>query len=72
MSTLDALRLPLWTSKVVRRGRLRLGRWALAASLFGDLDFDLRDAGIDRQLTTIMVLGVFGNADIYVPEGVNV
>jgi hypothetical protein len=59
-------------SKVVRRGRLRLGRWALAASLFGDLDFDLRDASIDRQLTTIMVLGVFGNADIYVPEGVNV
>lgn len=59
-------------SHVVRRGRLRLGRRALAVTLFGDLDFDLRDASIDRQLTTITVLGTFGNADIYVPEGVNV
>jgi hypothetical protein len=59
-------------SHVVRRGRLRLGRAALAASLFGDLDFDLRDASIDRHLTTLTVLGAFGNVDIYVPEGVNV
>lgn len=59
-------------SRVVRRGRLRLGRWALAASLFGDLDFDLREASIDRQRTTVTVLGAFGNADIYVPAGVNV
>jgi hypothetical protein len=59
-------------SHVVRRGRIRLGRWALATTIFGDLDFDLRDASIDRQQTAVTVLGVFGNADIYVPEGVNV
>jgi hypothetical protein len=59
-------------SHVVRRGRLRLGRQAVATTVFGDLDFDLRDASIDRQRTAVTVLGVFGNADIYVPEGVNV
>lgn len=58
-------------SHVVRRGRLRLGRMALAVSLFGDLDLDLRDASVDRHSTSIMALGVFGNADIYVPEGFN-
>jgi hypothetical protein len=59
-------------SRVVRRGRVRLGHLAVAATLLGDLDFDLRDASIDRRRTTIAVLGAFGNADIYVPEGVNV
>lgn len=57
---------------VVRRGRLRLRRWAVATSAFGDLDFDLRDAGIDQQRTTVTALAAFGNVDIYVPEGVNV
>jgi Domain of unknown function (DUF1707)/Cell wall-active antibiotics response 4TMS YvqF len=59
-------------SHVVRRGRVRLGRWALAATVCGDLDFDLREASIDRQCTAVTVLGACGNADIYVPEGVNV
>jgi DUF1707 SHOCT-like domain/Cell wall-active antibiotics response LiaF, C-terminal len=57
---------------VVRRGRLRLRRWALAASAFGDLDLDLRDASIDQRRTAVTVLAAFGNVDIYVPEGVNV
>jgi hypothetical protein len=57
---------------VVRRGRLRLRRWAVATSAFGDLDFDLREAGIDQQRTAVTVLVAFGNVDIYVPEGVNV
>jgi hypothetical protein len=57
---------------VVRRGRFRLRRWALAASGFGDLDFDLRDATMDKERASITVLAVFGNVDIYVPEGVNV
>ena len=55
-----------------RRGRLRLRRWAVAASAFGDLDFDLRDATIEQQQATVTVLAAFGNVDIYVPEGVNV
>ena len=57
---------------VVRRGRLRLPRRAVATSAFGDLDFDLRDATIDRQQTAVTVLAAFGNVDVYVPEGVNV
>lgn len=57
---------------VVRRGRLRLGGWAIAASAFGDLDFDLREATVDQRRTAVTVLAAFGNVDVYVPEGVNV
>ena len=57
---------------MVRRGRLRLRGWSAAAVAFGDLDFDLRQAAIDRPRTTATVVLLFGNADIYVPEGVNV
>jgi hypothetical protein len=57
---------------VVRRGRFRLRRWAVAASAFGDLDFDLRDATMDKGRAEITVLAAFGNVDVYVPEGVNV
>lgn len=56
---------------VVRRGRLRLRKWAVAGSAFGDLDFDLREATIDRRQTVVTVVATFGNVDIYVPEGVN-
>jgi Domain of unknown function (DUF1707)/Cell wall-active antibiotics response 4TMS YvqF len=58
--------------RVVRRGRLRLRGWGFATSVFGDLDFDLREATIDRRQTAVTVLVAFGNADVYVPEGVNV
>jgi hypothetical protein len=58
--------------KVVRRGRFRLRRWTLGASVFGDLDLDLRDATMDEPRAAVTVLAAFGNADIYVPEGVNV
>lgn len=57
---------------VARRGQLRLGRRAAAASAFGDLDFDLRDATIGQRQATVTVLAAFGNIDIYVPEGVTV
>jgi Domain of unknown function (DUF1707)/Cell wall-active antibiotics response 4TMS YvqF len=57
---------------VVRRGHFRLRRWAFAASAFGDLDFDLRDATLDEGRATVTVLAAFGNVDVYVPEGVNV
>jgi hypothetical protein len=57
---------------IARRGRLRLRRWAFAASALGDLDFDLRDATTDEPQVTVAVLAAFGNVDIFVPEGVNV
>jgi Cell wall-active antibiotics response LiaF, C-terminal len=57
---------------VTQRGRLRLRGRTFAASAFGDLDFDLREATIDRRQTTVTVLAAFGNVDVYVPEGVNV
>lgn len=58
--------------RAVRRGRLTLRGRAVAASVFGDLDFDLREATIDHGETAVTVLAAFGNADVYVPEGVNV
>ena len=57
---------------VARRGRLRLRGWTFAASAFGDLDLDLREATIDKRRTAVTVLAAFGNVDVYVPEGVNV
>ena len=57
---------------VTRRGRLRLRKRTVAASAFGDLDFDLREATIDRRQAAATVLAAFGNVDVYVPEGVNV
>ena len=57
---------------VARRGRLRLRGWTVAASAVGDLDFDLRDATIDKPRTAATILLAFGNADVYVPEGINV
>ncbi len=57
---------------VVRRGRLRLRGWTVAAVACGDLDFDLRQAAIDRPRTAATVFLAFGNIDVYVPEGVNV
>jgi hypothetical protein len=58
--------------KTTRRGRLRLGRSTAAVSVFADIDLDLRQAEIDDPETTITALAVFGNIDVYVPEGVNV
>ncbi|MGI8446353.1 MAG: DUF1707 SHOCT-like domain-containing protein [Streptosporangiaceae bacterium] len=57
---------------VARLGRFRLRGWTLAASTFGDLDLDLREATIDGPQTAVTALVAFGNADIYVPEGVSV
>jgi hypothetical protein len=57
---------------VARRGRLRLRRRTVAASGFGDLDFDLRDVTVDHWHTSVIVLAAFGNVDVYVPEGINV
>src|SRR3984957_8195398 len=57
---------------VTRRGRFRLRGWTVAASAFGDLDLDLREATIEGPATAVTALVAFGTADIYVPEGVSV
>ena len=57
---------------VARRGPFRLRKWTLAASALGDLDLDLREATIDGPRAAVTLLVAFGNADIYVPEGVSV
>ena len=57
---------------VIRRGRMRLPVRSNAVSCFGDLDLDLREAEIDDARVTVRVFVGFGNADIYVPEGINV
>jgi Domain of unknown function (DUF1707) len=59
-------------SHVTRRGRLRLRRRTVAAVALGDLDLDLREATIDLPQTAVTTLVALGNADIYVPDGVNV
>ena len=58
--------------KVVKRGRIKLRRWAVAGGAFCDVDLDLRQAEIDGQRTAVTVLVGFGNVDVYVPENVNV
>jgi hypothetical protein len=57
---------------VVRRGRLRLRGWTGAVTAFADVDFDLREAIIDQPQTTMVILAVCGNIDVYAPAGVNV
>lgn len=55
----------------------RKGRWRLASNSrvvvgFGNADIDLRNAQIDDNDVTITAYIAFGNADFYVPEGVEV
>jgi hypothetical protein len=57
---------------VARRGRLRLRRWTVGATAFGDLDLDLRDAVMDQPRAVVNLVLVFGNVDVYVPEHVNI
>jgi len=57
---------------VAIRGRLRLRRRTVVASAFADLDLDLREADLDSPHTSVTIALAFGNADVYVPEGVRV
>jgi hypothetical protein len=58
-------------SHVVRRGRLRLRKRTWAFSGFADVDLDLREARIESPDTTVWAFALFGNIDVYVPEGVD-
>jgi hypothetical protein len=55
-----------------RDGRLRLRRRALCVSLFGNVDFDLRQATLEGDVITIVAIAAFAALDVYVPEGVEV
>jgi hypothetical protein len=55
-----------------RKGRWRVPRRTFAIVAFGDIDLDLRQAVIEREVVTVELLALFGNVDVYVPEGVEV
>jgi hypothetical protein len=57
---------------IVRRGRLRLPKRAIVLSGFSDVDLDLRDAEITSGRLSITAFVLFGNVDVYVPEGIAV
>lgn len=57
---------------VERKGRWRLGRSSLAFVGFGNIDLDLRQAELAAPTASIVCFVLFGNIDVYVPEGVEV
>jgi hypothetical protein len=57
-------------SSVRRQGRLRLGRRVFCVSCFGNIDLDLREATLERDVLTIVAFGLFATLDVYVPEGI--
>ena len=56
--------------KFGRSGRWRIARRTTAISICADVDLDLREADLDAPTVTVNVFALFGNADVYVPEGV--
>jgi len=57
-------------SSVRRQGRLRLGRRVFCLAAFGNIDLDLREATLERDVLTIVAFGLFATMDVYVPEGI--
>jgi Domain of unknown function (DUF1707) len=57
---------------VQRQGRWRLAGHSRVVVTFGNADIDLRHAQIEGDSATITAFVAFGNADFYVPEGVEV
>ena len=57
---------------IVRRGRLRLPKRAIVLSGFADVDLDMRDAEIRSGRMSITAFVLFGNVDVYLPEGIAV
>jgi hypothetical protein len=56
--------------RFIRRGRWRVPRRTAVTSVFGDVDLDLREARIESTVVNVSVYTLFGNVDVYVPEGV--
>lgn len=57
-------------SSVRRQGRLRLGRRVFCLACFGNIDLDLREATLEREVLTVVAFGLFATMDVYVPEGI--
>ncbi len=55
-----------------RTGRLRLPRRSQAVVVFGNVDLDLRRAELSGSVASFSAFLLFGNVDVYVPEGVEV
>jgi len=55
-----------------RDGRIRVRRRIGCLMGFGNIDLDLRQATLEGDVITVVVLGMFGAVDVYVPEGVEV
>ncbi len=51
-----------------RGGRLTVGRWVFCVVALGNIDLDLRQARLTGPTVTILVVGVLGSVDVYVPE----
>ena len=58
--------------RAIRHGRMRIRRRTRVVSVAADVDLDLRQARIDSDRVTITVCALFGNVDIYIPEGIDV
>ena len=59
-------------SDTERTGRWHLPKLGLAFVLFGNTDLDLRQAELGGHKVSLTALVLFGNIDLYVPEGVEV
>jgi hypothetical protein len=57
---------------VERKGRWRVPSRTGLAAVFGDADIDLRTAEVEHPVVTITAFLLFGNADFFVPVGVEV
>lgn len=55
-----------------RKGRWRSAKTHWVISIFGGSDLDFRDASIDGAKARVFIFDMFGGADLYVPEGVDV
>jgi len=59
-------------SSTERTGRLRLAGSSRAVVVFGNVDLDLRRAELSGSVASFTAFLLFGNVDVYVPEGVDV
>jgi len=59
-------------SSTQRTGRLCLARTTRAVAVFGNVDLDLRRAELTGSVASVTAFLLFGNVDVYVPEGVEV
>lgn len=55
-----------------RTGRWRLPRLSLAFVFLGNVDLDLRQAEVSGPVASLTAIVLFGNIDLYVPEGIEV